>query len=159
MPCSELFPDKFPEWLQEHLRKWRDRLELYEWDIRPSICVCPDEHDFQVEACCQQYPELNLCYLSFRSDIENNKNWRINAIHELLHVKHARIDRYLESVVFPETGSMTETAIKRGYRQHYETYIHGFAVALYNTFEETDFPKEEGLPDGEVKRKNKKRTA
>ena len=135
------FPDKFPEWLSEYLRKWRDRLELFEWEVKPSIDVCPDEKDFRVEARCQQMPNLNTCNLRFRSDIENDKKWRINIIHEMLHIKHARIDCYLEEVVFPETGNYTHASIQKGYGQHYESYIHGMACALYNAFEEIDFPE------------------
>ena len=124
-----------PDWLNDYAALWIERLHLTGWKINLKIEHCIND-DVCIEALTTQRPQLNEATISFRSDVEDTENWRITVIHELLHVLHARIDRFLEFAVFPEMLSDEGRRIVReGYSQHYESFTHGLAVVLYRMWE------------------------
>lgn len=121
-----------PNWLTDYVALWKDRLWLGLWHITLRL-EHTVEGDPGIEAVCRQYPDLNEAAIVFRSDVEDTEDWRITVIHELLHVKHARIDKFLTDVVFPEMpAEEAERMAKAGYSQHMESFTHDMARCLYD---------------------------
>lgn len=118
-----------PTWLQEKVALWIDRLQLGEWEIGLRLALVLND-DANVQGLCDQYPDLNEARLTFRADIEDTKEWERTIVHELLHVKHSRIDHFLEGVVFPSLDNVLATIT---YRQFVESYTHSLAKALVDS--------------------------
>ncbi len=120
-----------PDWLTDYVSLWVDRLELGNWKITLRIDHCVQDDPF-IQALTEQRPQLNEAKIIFRGDVEDTEEWRITIVHECLHVKHGRIDHFLERAVFPEmfTGE-GQRLVREGYSQHYESYVHEMANILY----------------------------
>ena len=122
-----------PEWLTDYVTLWADRLRIsQEWriEIKLALCVGGDEACFG-EA--HRKPRLNEAVLTFRADIEDNREGRLTIIHELLHVKHSRIDAVVHVVIVDEMVRSTfETTARAAYCEPMESYIESMANVLYD---------------------------
>jgi hypothetical protein len=125
-----------PDWLTEYVALWVSRLEMGDsWTIRLQLEHCID-NDPYVEAMAYNFAHLNQGKIVFRSDVEDTENWRVTVVHELLHIKHSRIDSFLEKAVFSEMFTDEgRRIVKTGYSQHYESFIHDMACILYKMWE------------------------
>jgi hypothetical protein len=136
-----LFDLAVPEWLRLYILAWCDRLHLKDWEIKAAIELCVND-DPQTRGLCQQYPDNNSATLTFRADIEDIKEWRIVVIHELLHVRHSRIDHAVERVILPEVAAAVQQPMRELYHQHVESYIDYLAGTLYRATVAIDYPED-----------------
>lgn len=126
-----------PEWLAGFVNEWAERLGILHVQISVRI-------DYTVNGegdtlgMCNQYPERNEATLVLRGDLEDTKEWRINVLHELLHVAHMQIDHYLTDVVLTKVieSQRVYDMVHAGYKQHYEAYVDRLAHSLYAAHEE-----------------------
>lgn len=115
-----------PDWLTEAFALWIERLNLREWEIDTGLAMAPN-NDPDCMGLTEQFPDLNFARITLRADVEDNREWQIVIVHELLHVKHSRVDHLLEGVVFPGLEGVTAAL---AYRQHMESYTHSLAACL-----------------------------
>lgn len=121
-----------PQWLRDYVDLWADRLGLYpEWrKIGIEICrVISDDAGTLAHA--DRDVKLNEAVLRFNCDVEDTHEWRQTVVHELLHVKHTRIDAFYRGVVVPQLSSSAGEMASEGYNQHMESYIESMAQILY----------------------------
>jgi hypothetical protein len=130
-----------PEWLNQYIRAWIDRLALGGWTIRVSLSLCVND-DPATEGLCQQYPDINRIDLTFRADIEDTPRWRKVVIHEMLHARHARIDHLVERGIIPEVGPLTEQFARTTYHQQVESFVAYMTNTLYQATCALDYPGE-----------------
>lgn len=117
-----------PDWLQKKCSLWIERLNMGEWDvgIRLALVVMNDE---DTKGSVEAYPDINLGRIQIRADVEDNEDWEVTLVHELLHIKHARIDDVIQRVFEPHTAVPTEL-VDSIYRRALEPYIDSLSKAL-----------------------------
>jgi len=117
-----------PEWLQSKVGQWKDALHMAEWEVAIGLALTPNGNA-DCLALADQFPDLNFGRIVFRADIENNRFGEETIVHELLHIKHSRIDHFIEGVMIPniDDGSLI---CSMTYRQLIEPYINSMAKAL-----------------------------
>lgn len=117
-----------PEWLNHKIAQWIDLLSMREWEIAVGLALAPGG-DPDCLGRAEQYPDINFGRLTFRADIENTPEWEKTIVHELLHIKHSRIDHFIENVVFTSMDGAS-LVCSLTYRQMIEPYIHSMADCL-----------------------------
>lgn len=117
-----------PEWLNHKVAQWIDILSMREWEIAVGLALAPG-NDPDCLGRAEQYPSLNFGRITFRVDIENNPEWEKTIVHELLHVKHCRIDHFVEEVMIPGMDGAS-VACSLTYRQFIEPFIYSMADSL-----------------------------
>jgi hypothetical protein len=121
-----------PAWLRDYVDLWADRLGLYpEWqpvEIKLARVVFGNEHTYAVSS---RIVKLNKATITFSCDVDDTQEWRITVVHELLHVKHARIDAYIRECITPPSCGGAEKFADAGYDQHMESYIESMSQILY----------------------------
>ena len=130
-----------PDWLHRYILAWVDRLALNDWRVKIAIELYVND-DPDCHALCSQHPDLNEARLTFRADIEDTKEWRITVIHELLHVRHSRIDHAVERVIIPELAAAACQPLQTLYHQHVESFTAYLARTLYRATVALDYPEE-----------------
>lgn len=130
-----------PEWVTAYIHVWRDRLLLSEWRLTLALALCVND-DPDVRALCQQYCDNNRAIITFRADIENTTEWREVIIHELLHIRHARIDHRIECAFIPELASAAQQMAQTIYHQDVEAYTEAMTHTLYRATSAADYPDE-----------------
>ena len=105
-------------------------LGLTEWNI--SICIeYAIDDDAGILGMCTQQPSTNYAQVSFRGDIADTEHWHTTIIHELLHIKHSRIDDYLREVAFDALPPKMSNIVNKTYvNVVYEPFIHDMAYYL-----------------------------
>lgn len=117
-----------PEWLNHKVALWIDLLSMREWEIAVGLALAPGG-DPDCLGRAEQFPNLNFGRLTFRVDIENTLEWEKTIVHELLHIKHSRIDHFIENVVISGAGDAS-VVCSLTYRQMIEPFIHSMADCL-----------------------------
>lgn len=115
------YDKRLPKWAVAYAVKWIKILDITHWEIKIEI---DNELDPNAHGKCRQRPDINYCHITIHRDIEENDYWKSVIIHELLHVAHARVDSYLQTVV------ELLPAEKRGYDEVYEPFIDRMCKAL-----------------------------
>jgi hypothetical protein len=118
-----------PTWLKHKLDTWMVRLQMHEWEIRLGLDLVVND-DAGCKGLTEQWPLVNMGRITLRVDVEDDEEWEIVLVHELLHIKHSRVDHVLEQTLFPELAGIPATMAHSAYRQAYEPFIHSMAVAL-----------------------------
>lgn len=116
-----------PKWLSDTVYEWLQRLHMQEWKVGVQLALVMQGNPDTL-ALCEQYPDINYARITFRADVEDTPAWHETIAHELLHVKHSRIDNYLERTVFPSLAD--QEFGYRVYASFYEPYIDAMAKAL-----------------------------
>lgn len=117
-----------PEWLNHKVALWIDLLSMREWEIAVGLSMAPG-NDPDCLGRAEQFPNLNFGRLTFRADIEETAEWEKTIVHELLHIKHSRIDHFIENVMIPGMGDAS-LVCSLTYRQLIEPFIHSMADCL-----------------------------
>jgi len=118
-----------PDWVHEKIMLWVELLNMQEWTITVALDLVPNE-DRDCAGLATSQPDINLGQLTLRADIEDTKEWEITIVHELLHVKHSRIDSYFEIVVAPNLNGVAPWFAWETYKRLYEPFVHSMAVSL-----------------------------
>lgn len=117
-----------PEWLNHKVAMWIDLLAMREWEIAVGVALAPG-NDPDCLGRAEQSPDINFGRLIFRADIENTVEWEKTIVHELLHIKHSRVDHFVENAVIPGLGS-DGVICSITYKQVIEPFIHSMASSL-----------------------------
>jgi hypothetical protein len=132
-----------PDWLHNKIRKWYDALNLYEWRLRTRMALTVNG-DEDVLASCTQQCNINTASLTFRADAEDDEKWERVALHELLHVLHARTDQYVEEVLLPQLPEGMREMSRTAYHNVVEAYTDQLTHIVY----ELEYPDStEGYSD------------
>lgn len=126
-----------PIWLRDYFRLIAKRLNITpEWSLKCEVAHVIGG-DVYCEGLCLTYPKVNQAIITVRSDLAERPTpgGKMVVIHELLHVKTARVNTFLEGVVFPETGTYNSGPLSKTHTQLNESFIESMAVALYNSWE------------------------
>lgn len=118
-----------PQWLIDKCNEWIARLSMSEWTIGMAIALAPND-DPSVMALAEQFPDLNYGRITVRADFEDNEEWEAALVHELLHIKHARIDDVVQKVMRPHLTEMAADMADVMYRNAVEPYVHSMAWTL-----------------------------
>lgn len=118
-----------PEWLQIKCSAWIDRLRMHEWDVAIGLALVVRE-DPDTRACAEQHPDINFGRITFRADAEDTQEWEATLVHELLHIKHSRIDSYIDRIVLPNMQGVEMGFGYLVYKSHLEPFTESLAQAL-----------------------------
>lgn len=125
-----------PQWVQERIAWWKDKLEMWEWRLHIRLEMILDDNE-NCRGLCQPYPDTNQARIQFRADIEDTEEWEITILHELLHVKHSRIDDTIWHIFGPMVNMPNET-VESIYKRQNEPYIESMAQCLVRLRRETE---------------------
>ena len=117
-----------PEWLQAKCAAWQDRLHMGEWDVTLRLALTLDNNE-DCKGLCEQYQDINLGRITLRADVEDNREWEQTLVHELLHIKHSRVDAVIDRVLEPQLNAST-AIIQTVYRLAMEPFIESMAKSL-----------------------------
>lgn len=119
-----------PDWLVDVIAFYaKEHLGLMEYRICVYLERCVGDNSY-IRAQCSHDEDLNTATLTFRDDIVDEEAWHQTIIHELLHVKHGRIDQYVELGLIP---NLPKDARKLGwttYLHTYESYTNHLAFCI-----------------------------
>lgn len=128
-----------PQWVQDRIHYWSGKLEMWEWRLHIRLELMLDENE-GCRGLCQPYPDTNQARIGFRADIEDDEEWEVTIVHELLHVKHSRIDDVIWHILGPMVN-MPDTVVENIYKRQMEPHIESMAQCLVRLRRE--FEKEE----------------
>lgn len=130
-----------PVWVEDYVKAWADRLMITHWRIRIELAMVVNG-DEDNRASCFAQSNINTASLMFRADIEDTESWRKTVIHEMLHIRHARIDAYVRDALVPQIAEAAQPLGAQAYVQHMESYINGMTDTLYWCTRWRDYPEE-----------------
>lgn len=122
---------KVPKWLESYIDLWYQRLELNEWRVKYHLSLDPNHDSSLSYAAIIVDPQLNEALLSFRVDIKDTPGSRRDVIHELIHVKHGRVDEVVNQVIIEQLPEGQRDLAKRAYKAAYESFVHGVADSFF----------------------------
>ncbi len=117
-----------PEWLTTKCSLWIERLQMGEWDIQIKLALVLND-DPNCKGTAEAFPDISLGRIELRADIADDEEGEITLVHELLHIKHARIDDVINRVFEPQLNAST-ALVQMVYRVAMEPYIDSMAKAL-----------------------------
>lgn len=132
-----------PQWAEEFVQRWAQRLNLEHWEIRLRMALSVDGDEY-CKALCEQYCDINLAIITIRADAGDEAEWRVSLLHEMLHVAHARVDNYVNNAAIPEMGEGQQDFARELYRQIYEPFVDRLSWSLYQLASPIDYPDEVG---------------
>lgn len=100
-----------------------------EWEITLGIEMAPNA-DPDCQGLANQWPDTNGGRVTLRADLEDNEEWETVLVHELLHIKHGRIDQAVMHVLEPHIGDVPTELTEALYRAQVEPFIHSLARSL-----------------------------
>lgn len=125
-----------PQWLADKCNEWVARLSMEEWSIGMVIALVPNG-DPDVRALAEQYADLNYGRIAMRVDVEDDEDWEVSLVHELLHIKHSRIDDVVQKVMRPQLGGSAGDMADIMYRGVVEPYTQSMAWTLVRAYRES----------------------
>lgn len=125
-----------PQWLMDKCNVWIARLSMEEWTVGMVIALCPND-DPDVRALAEQYPDINYGRITVRVDVEDDEEWEVSLVHELLHIKHSRIDYVVQRAIRPFLEGTAADMADIMYRGAIEPYIQSMAWTLVRGYQET----------------------
>ncbi len=117
-----------PAWLEAKMNFWIDKLAMWEWAIklRLEMVVLNDEG---YHGAAQVLGDTSTGRIAIRADVEDTEEWEITLVHELLHIKHGRIDDVIYRVFRPQMD-IPDDMVESVYKRALEPYIESMAKAL-----------------------------
>ena len=144
-----------PKWITRYVDLWYGRLNLYEWLVKYDLSLDP-ARDYSLDyAAVGVNPGVNEAAVSFRVDIKDTPGSRRDVIHELLHIKHGRLDAVVNNVIIKQLPEGQRDMAKRAYAAAYEPFVHAIAESFYDLEMDLDKANEQ-LKKAAPKRKVKK---
>ncbi len=139
-----------PKWLERYIDLWYQRLDLNEWRVKYHLGLDPTSYAAVIVK-----PQLNEARVSFRVDIKDTPGSRRDVIHELIHVKHGRVDEVVHKVIIEQLPESQRDMANRAYAAAYEPFVHGVADNFFELEVDLDKAREQ-LKKAAPKRKVKK---
>lgn len=124
-----------PQWLADKCNEWVARLSMEEWTIGMVMAMAPNG-DPDTRGLAEQYADLNYGRITMRVDAEDNEEWDATLVHELLHIKHTRIDDVVQKVMRPQLGNPAGDMADIMYRGVVEPYTQSMAWSLVRAYRE-----------------------
>ena len=128
-----------PDWLRAHLTYWQNALHMWEWEIRLRLEMVLDGHE-EYRGLASPYPLISMGRIGIRADVEDTEEWEVTFVHEMLHIKHSRVDEVIWHVLGPQVDVPNEM-IEAIYKQTLEPYIESMAKALVKMRRGEDDPR------------------
>lgn len=107
---------------------------MTEWNVSLRLALVVDGNE-DCRGLCEQHPDINLGRITIRADVEDTQEWEITLVHELLHVKHSRIDDVVDRVLEPQLNAST-VMVQTTYRLAMEPFIDSMAHVLVEMYQE-----------------------
>ena len=120
---------EIPEWLRAFVDQWCERLTLHEWRIEIYLERIINDEPL-LAGMARVYHNVNIAHVLLRNDIEDTPDWRQTILHELLHVRHARIDHAVENAIIEQLPANMHDMAATVYNQALESYIDQMAKVL-----------------------------
>ena len=117
-----------PDWLRDHLSYWQNALHMWEWEIRLRLEMVLDGNE-DCRGLAQPQPLISMGRIGIRADAEDTEDWEVTFVHEMLHIKHSRVDEVIYQVLGPHVN-MPDGMIEAVYKQALEPYIESMAKVL-----------------------------
>jgi hypothetical protein len=117
-----------PDYAVEWVRYWQDKLGMWEWMIKLRLELILDNNEM-CRGLTENHTHINLGRIGLRADLEDTAEWEVTLLHELLHVKHSRIDAMVYEVLGPQLG-LADGMLQALYNQALEPYIESMANCL-----------------------------
>lgn len=118
-----------PGYVREWLDYWHEALRLWDWEIRLYIALNLADSE-TCRGLTEVWSDVSMGRIGLRADIENTEEWEQTFVHEMLHVKHGRVDDMVYRGLAPYVGGVPNDMIERVYKSTLEPYIDSMAVAL-----------------------------
>lgn len=119
-----------PLWLTQYVEKWQQKFFLQEWRIKAKLALAPN-NDVNALAVCETVSNIHSATLTFRADIEQNKDSEETIIHEVLHVRHALTDQVIWSMLTSILPESDRQLIYISYSNEMERFIDGMSKILW----------------------------
>jgi hypothetical protein len=119
-----------PAWLQQYVEKWQERLYLQQWRIRVYLALVPN-NDTNALAVCETVSNIRSAKLTFRADIEQNKESEETIIHEVLHISHAFSDMAIWSSLGHVSNEIDRNMAYQAYTNEMERFVDGMSKILW----------------------------
>lgn len=137
---------KIPKWVAKYISEWRERLYLHEWEVQTFLSATPSEDGTgAVRANVELYPDISLAWITFRDDIpidpakaeaEDIREWKRTILHELLHIRLARVTEPVLSDMVVDLAPSTAMLAERWFRRSVEPTIDLLAQVLMELSED-----------------------
>jgi len=114
------------DWLSHALDWYAEALKLHHVKIHVSLHRVVNDSQ-SIMGMCHNDVAYNSASIEFRDDIENTHDWHNTIVHELLHIKHAMIDRCLELIWSHVPESVQQLHLDTYEAMAYEPYISDMA--------------------------------
>lgn len=123
---------KFPAWVSDYIGHWRETLCLNEWDTYTVLSATPNDNA-GVMACVDLRPDYLGASIQIRDDVskEPTADWEKAIIHELLHIRMARITSFVEEELFIELPQSAQMFARRQFRREVEPFVEIMATVLH----------------------------
>ena len=118
-----------PPWVTETCNFWMVRLRMLEWRVEVGMSLAPDGR-VEVVGLATPDPDLNFGRITLRADIEEDIEGESYIVHELLHIKHSRIDEVVMKVLEPHIGDVPTELTNSLYRSVVEPFVYSMARSL-----------------------------
>jgi len=141
---------RVPKWLHDYALCWCDRLGLNDWNVAVRLELAIDG-DETTRGAVEIYQNIHKAIIKIRADVEDNAEGQQTVVHELLHVKHEKIDQLVRDVVLPELDKQAANVVRSVYLNVLEEFIELESCLLWRLAQATDAPVE--------RKKGKKRDA
>jgi len=137
---------KFPEWVTEYIAEWKRRLYLQEWEIATVLSAHPNgDGSRETNACVELHLDVLQATLEIRDDIpasldgvdpDTARDWKKIIVHELLHIRVARMITILTTDILPELAPQANSLTHRWLEHEEELLVQIMAQALIDLTED-----------------------
>lgn len=119
-----------PQWLLDKCEFWVGVLRLDRWKIGVALALVVDG-DPELAGCAEWDSSIHWGRVTLRVDCvhEWSEQWEATLVHELLHIKHGRVDDFFHKVVCPQVAA-ADSMLQAMYRSEIEPFIDHLSWAL-----------------------------
>ena len=126
---------KLPQWAVNYIQFWKEKLHLCEWTIESKMSDRPCE-DFEDEtkACVRLTPLVLHASIEWSSAMPGtaDEDWQKTIVHEMLHIRLARVTEYVSDNVLPEISMQVGLLLQRGYKAEFEPVVELLSETLWS---------------------------
>lgn len=141
-----------PDWVNQYVAKWKQKLHLTQWRITNKIALAPGGRVDSL-AICTQTQNVAEAHLTFRADIEDNQDWQETILHEILHIAHGTVDQAVWCTALDGVSDEKKSMGYQAYSDAMEKFIDQLSKLLWemenpNAASSQETNNHEGKPFG-----------
>lgn len=127
---------KLPEWVNPFLEEWKNILCLHEWEIA-TVLTERFNNENETIACVECTAEYLTAVIQIKNTIpkESESSWERAIIHELLHIRTARLDNFVERL-YPGLSMSAQMFAREQWSLEIEPFIQVMTSTLYKLAQE-----------------------